>query len=550
MNIDLIYECRALSYTLLSKLNIQNHADSHITLPLYRYIMSVFCAIPVRHIILGERPYATNVLPFAASAMSYDPDRQSETLPSVHYIARDIANHHDMEYEVAREWFQDSWKYLNKGIMLLNVCTYTSFMDPFSDRERVAVEEFIRDIINVSYSITKEAVHLYPMGNPAQHSAGRMRSSLKDPKLRVKVHKCMNPAWPSHKTGDQQSPQITLSNKPAIKLLYHIVKSTHCKGALLTERSYEVMSSSRSTDELSDLVNRIERTSDGFERIEAMFKDSGKRREEMTAEQVLAHMKTELKGLAMALQSVKIRSLFAAISEPEGVAKQTFYNQRQQYKPRESHYGTSSKAPSVMSTPRGPSTTVPFADDDDSSESGEANPPTHDPLVHSRTTVPTTPTPPTKRVSAPHKAPSVMSSVGSPIGFIDEESEPSDNDDVASPSLAAQLQSLNVATAKPLNLRGNSSMTPSEVLDMTDIADFVESSDEYQYNVDVVDALNEAVRTRSAPTGIAAEALDVIRNTKSDPKSRAIADALGNGSGLPAQDMGSKVMQWLISHAV
>ncbi|KAF2861615.1 hypothetical protein K470DRAFT_285329 [Piedraia hortae CBS 480.64] len=161
--------CYERCYAYLDEIGVTRNTTHHITGPLCRYILGIPRSMPIRHIILGERPYGNRILPYVASAMSYDPLLTNVT-PSVHYIARDIHNHTDMDYNTARDWFQESWKYLRQGVLVMNICAYTPFIDPLSDRERVATEQFLVDIVRVSVIIAGKKVHICAMGNPAQHS--------------------------------------------------------------------------------------------------------------------------------------------------------------------------------------------------------------------------------------------------------------------------------------------------------------------------------------------------------------------------------------------
>lgn len=537
------YKCRSASYTLLSKIDVVNHYESHITLPLSRYIMSIFCAVPVKHIILGERPYKTNILPLAASAMSYDPIRQIEPTPSVHYIARDVSNFHDISYDTVKDWFQDSWKYLHHGIVLLNVCTYKGFMDPRSDIERVAMEEFIRDIINISTGISGEPVHVYPMGNPAQHSVGRIRSSLKDSKTRIKVHNCKNPAWASYKNGDQRSPASTLSNQPAIRLLYNIVASTTKGGYILTEQDYVIMSTGPN-DELTSLIASMGKTSDVFEKIEDMFKDDGKRKDVMTPEQIFNRVKTELRDLSIALQNVKIRTLFLKGETPATAAKQTFYNQRHPHVPRPQALGTSVRTPSVASSAQRAHTgPAGFADDEDDippSSSAKVVPSASKQSL----APPVTPTPSRVGLQRHGSQRSQQSSVQH-VGLIDEESDVESIPQ--SVSVAASSVNLTSNNAKSVDVRGSSTMTRDEIIDLKYIANFVEVTDDYSFNNDMAAKLSEAAKIKSAPSGIAAEALAIIRETRSNPEGRSIKNALGYEDNIV--DVPSLVIQWLQKYA-
>lgn len=549
--------CYSRCYAYLDKIGVSSNAQKHITGPLCRYILGIPHSLPIRHIVLGERPYGTQILPYVASAMSYDPDL-SPTTPSVHYIARDIDNHTGMSYDTACDWFQDSWKYLRQGVLILNVCTYISFMNPLSDRERVATEEFIRDLIKVSVIMTGERVHVCCMGNPAQHSAGRIRSSLSNPKLQVSVHRATNPAWPSHKKGDQRSPEVTLGGKSVIKYLHDIVATTLASGLEYTFADYDKMAGNMDAT-IDNVVSTHTAVGDRFEKIEMAFKSAPDGKTIDDGEVLFRLAKDEVRLACKAMQEFRVKLSFININEPAGTAKPTYMNKRQPYNQQPSIAGSASRAPSSRGTP-GKSQSVGFANTEDSDEDKTAPVATPSETTAS-TAIPTPATPstpksapitPRNKINRANSTYSTTSHKSKAIGFatVDEDS---DEEDVPAPTPVKSPQPA-VVPARPVpskSLSTDSSasdldMTPDEIRDMEYVAAHIGDNDE-EYDPMFVNVLSEAVKSSRAQSPNAKQVLKVIRVHHENGKLRTIKDALGIESGIA--DVASPIVQWLMNNA-
>ncbi len=514
------------SYRLVESLGMLSKTGSHISMPLARYLMCSYMCIPVATIIVGERPYATDILPYAASAMSYDSDKNPQGTPSTVTLGTDIANKHDIDADLVEEWFRDSWKYLRCGVFLVNVCCYTRFMGR-SLYERTCIEEFLRDMIYVSLLVGKKDVHVFPMGNPAQHSVGKVRSSVPSMRERIKVHSCHNPASLSHRKSDLRSPHITL-NKPGVsRLLFQTVKSTVASQATLTEHDYYTMSSGP-TGELSVVASRSNALADEFAAVEEYFKSGAAANSDPSGEEVFKKAKEAATQFAMVINNAKIGVLFAAVNEPPSVAKGAFKVKDRGYAPKKFERGTSSNV-SSKSTPvkRAVPENVGFADDDD--EQSAATPTTSD-KDSVATPAPQTPVnkrgPPTATNSATPNKPIT-------IGFVDEDS----GEDVKD-SLVVQKRSLSVSSEDVL--------TSAEVENITYVSDFVDSNHEYNFPSSMSQEIHECIRTKRASSDRAKALVKSVRVAVANGDPGAF-DALGYKDS--TVDATNPVLQWIISQA-
>lgn len=502
-------------------------SNRFFTLPLIRYILALPHALPIEHIILGERPYGTNIFPYAASAMSYDPLKQDEPTPSVHYLALDMVNTSDLCYNKAVDWFRDSWKYLNQGVIALNVCTLLPFMSSSSEPERVALENFLRGLIIISRKLSNAKIHVYAMGNPARHSATRIRSSIANSRNAVIVHECNNPAQYVHKIGDQRSHEFTLKSPRLSKLLADLIVNTTSVDRTLTEEDYRNMSSGQ--DDLSNLVRRSSNMVDHFSEIEAYFKsNTGKTIDR--DDELFGRAKSEMKEFVLALQSARIQALFASINEPKGTAKQSYLTKRQQYSTRNFTRGTSNKLPSTPGSVK--SVNIGIAADND--EEDVSPTPTSPPSMSNPP--PSTPKRQIQQTLDQYKSPNSAArsdysrTTSRNIGFAEEEEEP-----VSKPT---QLETIH---------SGNSMLNAEEHIDLSYVCDFIsDNMDKYKVDPVTVEFLENARGTRRAASGCALDVLNIIRDMRNAKGSDAISDALGY-TGDEEIDVTSRIVQWVMN---
>jgi hypothetical protein len=525
-------------WELLAKIGILEN-DRYSSLPLSRYIVSIPYCIPVKHVILAERPYATDIFPYIGSAMAYNSDLDMDTTPIVHFLAMDISNGSDLDYDTCRNWFRDGWKYLNSGVLLLNVCTTYSFMDNRSEKERVAMEEFLRDIISVSLMLSDDKIHVYALGNPARHSAGRIKSSIAGNKNRVVIHNCKNPAGFKHKIGDRMSPNFTMGFKSITRLFTTLIRSTSKSNSTLTERDYIKMA--EGDPDYNKLKARTVSSHDVFKDLAAYFKaNTGKTIDRN--EELFERAAEEMKQLTLALSAAKVKLLFAHISEPSGTAKPAYFSQRTNYNNTNYSRGSSSKA-SVAATPA-KKQTIGFADEETPAENTVAE------SIESSKGISddTTPKVMTPQTPTPAKIPYAASAAGQSnttrrtvsIGFADE-----DSDDNHADNIIPEHQSVSGKNNTDFNVV----ISEDELADLSLVSDFIDPSNEdYVVEPAILEFIQESIRTKRAVSDVSKEVLTVIRNTHSDKSQRSISNALGYDDEIV--DVPSPIMQWVMHNLV
>lgn len=524
---------RARCARLILDLGLEKH-HQHFTLPLSRYIMAIPYAIPVNTIILGERPYRTDIFPYVAPAMAYR--KECEVTPSVHFLAMDISNSSDIEYKEALEWFRDSWKYLRDGICILNVCTLYKFIDVHSERERVVLEEFIRDIIEVSLRVSYTTVRIYAMGKPAQHSANRIRSSIGNYRPKnspaistVVVHSCDNPASLIHREGDKWSPDITLKSPVVSRRLAGLIRSTR-DSLVLTEADYLEMASNPGSDH-SRLVSASQKLGDSFELIEKYFKENTGAQIERN-EELFGRAAKEMKEFIIALQSARVQAIFAGVGEPSGTTKPAYISHRQSYNPTRYSRGGSTRVPSVASSTQAANIGILEPDYGSSSEEEKSNKNSTPEKETVKSKAPSTDLmPPPKRSSTRSRTSGTFSSASS---------APSRR----TSSVAINIISEEESDSGPSDTPKVATISIEEANDMSYVTDFLENSGAHDLDNAVIEFISENSRMKVATYDIVKDLLKVIRTTHKDPSQMSIMDALGYGdTGIV--DMSSDIIQWI-----
>ena len=512
------------SHAFVTSLGLLSNPGSHISMPLARYIMCSWACIPVKTLIVGERPYGTNILPYAASAMSYNPNSNPQGTPSTITLATDVSNKYPIAADEVETWFRDSWKYLKCGVFLINACCYTKFMGN-SLYERTCTEEFLRDMIYVSLLVKKDNIHVFPMGNPAQHSVGKVRSSVPSMREKVRVHSCPNPASLSHKKSDLRSPGITL-NKPGVsKLLFNLVKSTNASGASVTEDDYYTMSSGPSND-LSTVASKTNALADEFAAVEEYFKSGAAANRDPSGEEVFKRAKEAASQFAMVINNAKIAALFATINEPPNVAKGAFKSRDRGYVPKVFQHGTSSNT-SSKTTPVKKATpqNVGFADDDDE------QPNITTPVMKRVTETPSQT--PTSKKTVSTTISSTVANRPISVGFADD-----DSSEEAAPTSMSQGRSLSVSS--------DDILTAAEVESVTYVSDFIDSNSEYNFPASMSQEIHECIRTKRVSSDKARGLVESIRVAVANGD-RSPYEALGYKDNIT--DMANPVLQWIVKQA-
>lgn len=195
--------------------------------PTVRYVSKLYLALPAKYVIVVERPYNSDIHSEVFSAMSYD-HRKSKITPSVLGLSVDIATNCGIPEDRVEAWFRESWRYLNSGVIVVNVMCTEKFDTPHGATEKACFQKLLRDILLVSGIISSEQIHIIPMGKPAEYTVNSVLTSMGKHRTSVIKHRYPNPGIVSHKPGcDNVSQGFTLGHKATSRIL--------CKAILRTD---------------------------------------------------------------------------------------------------------------------------------------------------------------------------------------------------------------------------------------------------------------------------------------------------------------------------
>lgn len=211
-------------YKYLADIGAPFKVSVHYASPVMRYVMSTCMGIPFKTILVGERPYATDIHPHVSSAMSYNPLKSTPT-PSTIGIARDVSCNTDLTYVEVEEWFRDSWTYISSGTLVVNCVVFEKFTSSYSLSEVVPFQRWILALLSISHALSDSKVDIICMGVPAESTVDSIMRSLGKSRSQTRKLRYPNPAIISKKrVGDARSQVHTFgfpSTSAAISTAIH-----------------------------------------------------------------------------------------------------------------------------------------------------------------------------------------------------------------------------------------------------------------------------------------------------------------------------------------
>lgn len=544
---------------LIDKLSLLQHKHVNFSLPLTRYIHASYLTLPVKTVVLVERPYRTDIHPYASSAMSYDPLKSNISTPSTAVLATDLKNVLGADWHNTEAWFRDSWMYIKAGVFLINVCCFEEFMGN-SLNERVAVESFVRDMVVTSYNMSGTAVELVALGNPAISSANRIRSNIADRRVKLKVYRGVNPAGLRHKFGDLTSPSITVGSKELSKALHRAIARSSVTDKC-TESDFETMTTIKQANTRGRIAGGFKDLDEHLEEVAQFFKNGGKYEGPVSDQEVFSSLRKCVSKLGDILIEERVILMLANLKENGNSGKGSYTDANRTYD-RKSYKGGSSSE--VSGSMRGKPAPTPqktkWLEDDEPLPGTPSKPPVA--VSVSESTGTAVPTPSSSAPQTPQQKPMVRRDPSSgrsvsgqstfsatrnssQLKFIDEEDSGEDR-----VPLEAVGESIDLDLKAEIDTFAPSSpgmMTSDEVTDMGTVGEFLHSSSgSYGIDPSVVQEVNEAASTTRASTDTVRSVLDVIRKIRA------------SGSSTVEQDMGfvdgtanleSPIMRLLLSWA-
>jgi hypothetical protein len=548
---------------LIQQLGLQNHEDVNFSVPLTRYICASYLSLPVKTIVLVERPYRTNIHPYAASAMSYDPAKNSTVTPSTAVLATDLKNRLDVDWHETEAWFRDSWMYMRAGVFLINVCCFEEFMGN-SLNERVSVESFVRDMVVTSYNMSGTVVELIALGNPAISSANRIRSNVADRKHKLKVHRGDNPAGLRHRFGDLTSPDITVGSKELSRALYRAITRS-ATVVKCVNSDFDNMTTLKQANLKGKLISAHRDLDQDLEQVALFFKNGGKYEGPVSDEQVFTSLRKSASKFIETLIDERVIIKLADLRENDTSAKGAYNSGHRGYEPRAYKAGSSSEVSGISKNKPTPTPQKAKWIDDDDEEVAPTPSKPQQIKSESTTTVmtPASSAPQTPQKQTPLRPPmnsgrsvsgqsAMGSAMSSKLKFIDEDSDEDrpvlslagEKPDLALNAELDDIKSPDVESRRPMS---PTMMSADEAGDMALVAEFLHSnSGGYGVPNSIVQEITEAATATRASSDVSREVLEVVRGMRTSGESSLESD-LGFVDGSPV--LSSRIVRLVLKWA-
>lgn len=159
-------------------------------------------------------------------------------------------------------------------------------------------------------TVEEEKIHMWALGSPAKHSAGRIKSSSTQSRRRVVVHESLNPASFKHEHSDNVSPTITMGCKSLTIIFRKLIRHCTPTKCAIPQTQYVKMSSG--VQDLSHITGRGGSTGDTFKDIYEYFKANTGPMVERN-EELFARAHTKMESFVAVLLSLRIRTLNSAV---------------------------------------------------------------------------------------------------------------------------------------------------------------------------------------------------------------------------------------------
>lgn len=312
------------------------------------YILCSGMALPVKTIIIGERPYSTDIHPTISSAMSYDPSKTRAT-PSTVGVAMDLTRALGCKYAETERWFRDSWMYLASGTVVVNCTLFTNYSSSFASNEVVAFQRWIRSMIECSAAMSPSNIDVICMGVPSLNTVNSMLGSMGRLRSIVSKKTYPNPAiWSKLSACDARSQTYTFGKKGTSQSLLSAIHRSRDYEPLTVEDYISYMSQTPAK-QLPQVARMLEKSRTLVDEIEDAYKEleSNHRTPSLTeAYEEFARAMIEYRDSV--LYDLVSASVTAAGDSSSKLGRATEWGSKKQWKKSTASIGNSSKM-SVLS---------------------------------------------------------------------------------------------------------------------------------------------------------------------------------------------------------
>lgn len=278
----------------LYNIDIWHNNDNTYAASVVRYLLAICNYLPVRHLVIAERPYSTDIHPRFSSAMSYDPLRSLAT-PSVLGMAHDIKNNCGTNYDTVIAWFRDSWSMLPSGVVIVNCMLFRPYQSSGSIKEYVHFQRWVCRMLELSVAISGDVINITSLGTPAGCITKTLLQTVNVKRKLLKCRSTKNPAVYGKLTRDTMSRQFTLE-EPGVSSYFNSLISTCHKKVDLAQLNMDYEKITQDIiDASSNLVDEIEKA---MQEIDVQYETPSLRTaQEEFAKSLLAYRDTVVRDI-------------------------------------------------------------------------------------------------------------------------------------------------------------------------------------------------------------------------------------------------------------
>lgn len=338
------------------------------------YIHMSCVAIPLRTVIVAERPYATEIHPVVSSAMSYDPLKSKPT-PSTLGVSMDVHNVTGYSAREVENWFRSSWMYLRQGVLCVNCTLLQRYTSSRSLDDVVPFQRWLRRLLKLSLEVSDRDIQVICMGTPATDAVTKTMKAIGVGRRRIRKFEYDNPAAIAHGTlGDQLSRGGTFGKPGTSRAIRDLVVRTIAHTYLPVDNTTEAIMSNQLAI-TSALITKLNGVAN---EVDLAFSDG-------SVENTHPNLAESMRGLSKALNLYASAVLqdYVASTIANGtpgsskVSKATDWGNKREWSKGASTVGTSTKMTEVVQVDEG----VPqrMIDDESDHEADVAPPPAPDP---------------------------------------------------------------------------------------------------------------------------------------------------------------------------
>lgn len=314
------------------------------------YIHMSCIAIPLRTVIVAERPYSTDIHPAVSSAMSYDPLKSRPT-PSTLGVSMDVHNVTGHSAREVENWFQSSWMYLQQGVLCVN-CTLTEkYTSSRSLDDIVPFQRWLRRLLKLSLEVSDRNIQVICMGTPATDAVTKTMKAIGVGRRRIRKLEYPNPAAIAHGTlGDQLSRGGTFEKPGTSRAIRDLVVRTTTQAHLSPGTTADTIMSNQLAI-TSSLINKLNGVAN---EVDLAFGDT-------SVENTHPNLAESMRGLSKALnlyasavlQDYVASTIASGTPGSSKVSKATDWGNKREWTKGASTVGTSTKMTEVAQVDEG-----------------------------------------------------------------------------------------------------------------------------------------------------------------------------------------------------